>query len=33
MYIFVVRCESKCYDKNEKNIDEIVGSFTVQGAK
>jgi hypothetical protein len=33
MYIFVVRCESKCYDKNEKKIDEIVGSFTVQGAK
>jgi hypothetical protein len=33
MYIFVVRCESKCYNKNEKKIDEIVGSFTVQGAK
>jgi hypothetical protein len=33
MYIFVVRCESKCYDKNEKKIAEIVGSFTVQGAK
>ena len=33
MYIFVVRCESKCYGKNEKKIDEIVGSFTVQGAK
>ncbi len=33
MYIFVVRCTSECYSKNEKNIDEIVSSFTVQGAK
>lgn len=33
MYIFVVRCESECYDKNQKKIEEIVSSFTVQGAK
>ncbi len=33
MYIFVVRCTSECYSKNEKKIEEIVSSFTVQGAK
>jgi hypothetical protein len=33
MYIFVVRCTSECYSKNMKKIDEIVSSFTVQGAK
>jgi hypothetical protein len=33
LYLFVVRCESKCYNKNKKAIGEIVSSFTVQGAK
>ena len=33
LYLFVVRCESKCYTKNKKEIDEIVSSYTVQGAK
>lgn len=32
MYIFIVRCKSECYVKNEKKIGEIVSSFTVEGA-
>jgi hypothetical protein len=33
LYIFVVRCATKCYTKNKKVIEEIVTSYTVQGAK
>lgn len=33
MYIFVVRCTTECYAKNEKKIEEIVSSFTVEGAR
>ena len=33
MYIFVVRCESSCFKKNRKTINEIVNSFTVRGAR
>ncbi len=33
LYLFVVRCKSECYSKNKKEIEEIVSSFTVQGAK
>ena len=33
MYIFVVRCETSCYKKNSKTINEIVNSFTVRGAR
>ena len=33
MYIFVVRCTSECYAKNKKKIEEIVSSFTVEGAR
>jgi hypothetical protein len=33
LYIFVVRCATECYNKNEKKIEEIVSSFTVEGAR
>lgn len=33
MYIFVVRCTTECYAKNKKRIEEIVSSFTVEGAR
>ena len=33
MYIFVVRCTTECYNKNQKKIEEIVSSFTVEGAR
>lgn len=33
MYIFVVRCETSCFKKNTKTINEIVNSFTVRGAR
>jgi len=33
MYIFVVRCTTECYVKNKKKIEEIVSSFTVEGAR
>ena len=33
MYIFVVRCTTECYAKNKKKIEEIVSSFTVEGAR
>ena len=33
MYIFVVRCTTECYAKNMKKIEEIVSSFTVEGAR
>jgi hypothetical protein len=33
MYIFVVRCTTECYNKNKKKIEEIVSSFTVEGAR
>jgi hypothetical protein len=33
MYIFVVRCTTECYAKNQKKIEEIVSSFTVEGAR
>jgi hypothetical protein len=33
MYIFVVRCTTECYAKNRKKIEEIVSSFTVEGAR
>jgi len=33
LYLLVVRCESACYTKNKKEIEEIVSSYTVQGAK
>ena len=33
LYLFVVRCESECFKKNKKEIDEIISSYTVQGAK
>ena len=33
LYIFVVRCTTECYNKNEKKIEEIVSSFTVEGAR
>ena len=33
VYILIGRCTSSCYQKNQKAIEEIVSSFTVQGAK
>ncbi|ASY12588.1 hypothetical protein A1sIIA65_06515 [Candidatus Planktophila dulcis] len=33
LYIFMVRCATTCYTKNKKVIEEIVKSYTVQGAK
>ena len=33
LYIFMVRCATKCYTKNKKVMEEIVKSYTVQGAK
>jgi hypothetical protein len=33
LLIFVARCESSCYAKNQKQIEEIVKSYTVRGAQ
>lgn len=33
IYLFIVRCSSECYNKNQKQIDEIVRSFTVRGVR
>lgn len=33
MYIFVARCATKCFNKKKSVINQIVNSFTVQGAK
>jgi hypothetical protein len=33
LYIFMARCASTCYKKNQKVMEEIVNSYTVQGAK
>ena len=33
IYILIGRCLSKCYQKNKKAIEEIVSTFTVEGAK
>lgn len=33
LYLLVVRCESACYKENKEEIEEIVTSYTVQGAK
>jgi len=33
VYILMARCATTCYTKNKKSIEEIVTSYTVQGAK
>lgn len=33
VYILMARCATTCYTKNKKSIEEIVSSYTVQGAK
>ena len=33
IYILIGRCTTTCYKKNKKAIEEIVSSFTVQGAR
>ena len=33
IYLFILRCSTKCFNKNVKTVDEIVTSFTVRGAK
>jgi 6-phosphogluconolactonase (cycloisomerase 2 family) len=33
IYILMARCATTCYTKNKKSIEEIVTSYTVQGAK
>ena len=33
IYVFIIRCSTECYNKHIDEIDEIVNSFTVKGAK
>ena len=33
IYLFIVRCSTKCYNKNIDQIDKIVKSFTVRGTR
>lgn len=33
IYVFIIRCSTECYNKNIDEIDQIVNSFTVKGAK
>lgn len=33
IYLFIIRCSTTCYNKNIDEIDEIVKSFTVRGAR
>lgn len=33
IYLFIIRCSTVCYNKNIDEIDEIVKSFTVKGAR
>jgi hypothetical protein len=33
LYIFMARCATSCYNKNQETIEEIVKSYTVLGAK
>lgn len=33
IYLFVIRCSTTCYNKNIDEIDQIVKSFTVRGAR
>ena len=33
LYVFMARCATTCYQKNKKVMEEIVNSYTVQGAK
>jgi hypothetical protein len=33
IYLLIIRCSSVCYNKNINDIDEIVKSFTVRGAR
>lgn len=33
IYLFVIRCATTCYNKNIDDIDQIVKSFTVRGAR
>mgnify|MGYP003328353205 CR=1 FL=1 len=33
IYIFIVRCATECYNKNVKDLEKIVKSFTVRGAR
>jgi hypothetical protein len=33
IYILIGRCLSECYQKNKKAIEEIVSTFTVEGAR
>ena len=33
LYVFVARCATSCYNKNKKDIEEVVKSYTVLGAK
>jgi len=33
IYILIGRCLSKCYQENKKSIEEIVSTFTVEGAR
>ena len=33
IYVFILRCATTCFNKNRSDIEEIVKSFTVRGAK
>lgn len=33
IYLFIVRCSTTCYNKNQKTLSQIVKSFTVRGAR
>ena len=33
IYLFIIRCSTVCYNKNIDEIDQIVKSFTVKGAR
>lgn len=33
IYLLIIRCSTKCFNKNQKEIDQIVKSFTVRGAR
>ena len=33
IYFFLVRCTTECFDQSQKQVDEIVKSFTVKGSR
>jgi hypothetical protein len=33
IYLLIIRCSTECFNKNVRDIDQIIKSFTVRGAK